>query len=58
MSDNGNHLDIREEPPLDDRRALDLIAELMSGREWSADTLDEIAGVVMMTGREIANYEG
>lgn len=33
--------------------ALDAIAAVMDGREWSADTLDEIADLVRTTGRQI-----
>lgn len=44
---------IAAESGFDDTRAMDLIAEYMSGHEWSADTLDEIAGVVIASGREI-----
>lgn len=37
-----------------DMRAMERIAALMSGKEWSPDTLDEIAEIVRATGREIA----
>ena len=36
-----------------DTEALDTIADIMSGNEWSADTLDHIAEIVRMTGRDI-----
>ena len=39
---------------LDDTAAMAWIHAVMSGREWSADTLDDIGHVVEMTGREIA----
>ena len=40
-----------------DSNYLDQIHEIMSGNEWSADTLDEIARVVEASGREIANSD-
>ena len=40
-----------------DRDALNYIAELMDGKEWNSDTLDEIAETVRMTGREINEPE-
>lgn len=40
-----------------DTEALDRLAELMSGAEWSADTLDAIADVVRATGRSIDNCD-
>lgn len=42
-----------QDDELQDSKALDAIAELMSGTEWDADTLDAIASVVTLTGREI-----
>jgi len=42
---------------ISDTEALDLITEILSGNEWSADTAPEIADIVRLTGREIANYE-
>jgi hypothetical protein len=47
-----------EDKRVDDSRAMDLIARLMSGNEWSPDTLDQIADIVRSTGREIAEVEG
>ncbi len=46
------------EPVRGDKRwpqssALDLIANLMSCKDWSPDTLDAIAEIVRSTGREI-----
>jgi len=40
-----------------DKLALDQVAQLMSGREWSADTLDEVADIVRATGRTIADVQ-
>lgn len=40
-----------------DNDALDLIAYLMSGAEWDADTLEHIAQIVQETGREINGPE-
>jgi hypothetical protein len=36
-----------------DSNALDAIAALMSGTEWEASTLDDIAEIVRSTGRVI-----
>lgn len=36
-----------------DESAMDEITKLMSATDWSPDTLDEIAGIVRETGREI-----
>lgn len=36
-----------------DRLALDAIAALMSGEDWSADTLDGIAQIICLSGRTI-----
>lgn len=36
-----------------DTDALDAIADVLSGAEWSPDTLDVIAGIVRGVGREI-----
>jgi hypothetical protein len=40
-----------------DKTAVDAITELMSGKEWSPDTLESIADIVRMTGREIASSD-
>lgn len=40
-----------------DIAAMNGIAAVMSGEEWSADTLDAIADIVRATGREIADSE-
>jgi hypothetical protein len=39
--------------------ALDTIADLLDGREWSVEDLDTVAEIVRDTGREIRdpNYE-
>jgi len=42
---------------LDDKRALDLIRSIMSGKEWNADTTSDIAGVVRRTGRTIRDTD-
>lgn len=43
---------------LDDTRALDLIAQILGDDEdWNADTLQDIAGIVTGTGREITSTE-
>lgn len=39
---------------IDDTTALDLMAELLTGREWSIDDLAEVAAIIRETGREIA----
>jgi hypothetical protein len=36
-----------------DKDAMDAIHRLLDGREWSPDTLDEIANIVRQTGREV-----
>jgi hypothetical protein len=41
-----------------DERAMILIQGIMSGNEWSADTLDAIADIVRLTGREVLNSDG
>ena len=38
-----------------DTEAIDAIAAIMSGQEWSADTLDAIADWVRASGRDIAD---
>ena len=42
---------------MDDTKAMDEITKIMSGQEWSPDTLDYIAEVVRETGREIKETE-
>jgi len=42
---------------LDDTRAMMLIQSIMSGNEWNSDTLDVIAEIVRLTGREILNSD-
>jgi hypothetical protein len=36
-----------------DQAALNMIHRLMDGKEWSLDTLDEIANLILTTGRKI-----
>lgn len=43
------------EDTLSDESGLNAIRNVMSGTEWSADTLDSIAAVVRMTGRSISD---
>ncbi len=40
-----------------DKNALDYIAEVLSGKEWSPDTTDAISRFVRDTGREVLDYE-
>jgi hypothetical protein len=40
-----------------DHVVLDRIAELMSGHEWSPDTLDDIAGLVRVSGRDVDDVD-
>lgn len=40
-----------------DTEALNAIHDLMSGREWDANTLDAIAELVQSTGRHLADYD-
>jgi hypothetical protein len=42
-------------PTETDGGALDLIAELLSGQEWDAATLDDVAELVRATGRTVAD---
>lgn len=42
---------------LRDDQAMESIRSAMSGVEWSPDTLDAIADIVRLTGREIANSD-
>lgn len=42
---------------MNDKEALDLIAGLMSGKQWDADTLEKIANLVRCTDRVIMDYE-
>ena len=39
---------------MDDKRALDWIAEVLREPEWEPDTLERIAEVVEWTGRDIS----
>lgn len=47
----------RSEAIVRDGKALDFIEQVMSGTEWSADTLDVIANIVEATGRKIEGIE-
>lgn len=38
---------------ISDPEALDVIQELMTAREWNADTLRDIYEIVQLTGRKI-----
>ena len=38
---------------LSNAQALDAIAELLDGKEWSPDTTDAIADIVRRSGREV-----
>lgn len=39
---------------LDDKRALDWIADLLSEEEWEQDYLEQIAEVIEWTGRDVS----
>ena len=41
-----------------DRQALERIQTAMSGKEWDADTLDEVREVMVEAGYEIKDVEG
>lgn len=40
-----------------DTFAVEQIHDLMSGKMWSAETLDRIADIIRQTGREVKNAE-
>jgi hypothetical protein len=40
-----------------DEQVLDTIAELMTGAEWDAELLGDIAELVRLTGREVADTD-
>ncbi len=42
---------------MSDRDALNAIADLLDGTEWSADTLEAIATVLTAAGFTIRNFE-
>jgi hypothetical protein len=42
--------------PLSPAGALSRIAELMDGKEWNADTLEEIATIIRATGRAVEEF--
>ena len=42
---------------ISDERAMDLIQNLLDGKEWNSDTLDHIANAVRATGRCIDDLE-
>lgn len=41
-----------------DADALDRIAAVLSGQEWTADTCDDIAAIVRSAGREVRDWLG
>lgn len=45
------------ERSLSDKEALDEIAKILSGEEWSPDHLDWIADVVHRSGRELMDID-
>jgi hypothetical protein len=40
-----------------DKRAMDLIQDLLDGKEWNSDTLNHIANAVRATGRFVDDLE-
>lgn len=40
-----------------DERAMQLISGVLSGVEWSPDTLDTVADIVQLTGRDVLDSE-
>jgi hypothetical protein len=42
---------------ISDEHALNLITDIMSANDWSADTLEEIADIVRMSGRDILDTD-
>lgn len=40
---------------MDDSVILDVIAALLSGSEWDADTVNEVANLIRSTGRHVAD---
>jgi len=42
---------------ISDERAMDLIQDLLDGKEWNSDTLDHVANAVRATGRCINDLE-
>lgn len=47
------HGELEQGEPSDDSKALDELAEFMSGREWDADATQVIADLIRGTGRSI-----
>ena len=48
---------INAERPMSDADALDEIAAMMSGQDWDSDTGEQIAWLVGLTGRDIADTQ-
>jgi hypothetical protein len=44
-----------EEAAITDSEALDRLHDLLSGREWDADTINTVAYLVTLTGRVVAD---
>ena len=42
---------------MNDTEAMNAIQKLMDGREWNADTLDDIADIVRSTSRPVEDVE-
>lgn len=40
-----------------DSEAMDRMAEVMSGKEWSPDTLEDICSLIKRTGRKVEEYQ-
>ena len=40
-----------------DRQTLDAIARIMSGRQWTPETIEDVADLVRLTGREIRDID-
>ena len=45
-------------PQISDTRAVDLIAERLSGVEWDAEAASDVADIVRLTGRTMADLDG
>lgn len=41
---------------MNDNEALDKIAEIMSGNEWTPETVEQVAAVVQQTGRDVFEF--
>jgi hypothetical protein len=44
-------------PEYNDSDYLDMIQDLMSGIEWSTEMLNDIADIIRLSGREVADVE-